>query len=365
MKTMVMALGGLAVAGAAQAGDIERSQQSVGILFEEGRYAELSFGWITPEVSGRALGAGSGNMTEDFGVWSLGYKQALAPNVDVAFIVDQPIGADIDYPTGTGYVLQGTNAELRSTALTALLRYRFDNDVSLIGGLRAEKVRGEAQILVTPPGINYQLEADGDWELGYVLGVAWEKPEIAARVALTYNSAIDHKLSTTESLGGVAVGDQSFETTVPQSVTLEAQTGIARDTLLFGSIRWVDWTEFQIAPAVYVDGVGPFPGFGEPIVFYDSDRITYTLGLGRKFNENWSGAITASYEPSTGDDSGNLGPTDGFKSIGVGATYTRDRFEVTGGIRYIRVGDARTRNIFADFEDNDALAVGFRVGYKF
>ena len=101
------------------------------------------------------------------------------------------------------------------------------------------------------------------------------------------------------------------------------------------------------------------------IVYYDSDRITYTLGLGRKFNDNWSGAVTVSYEPSNGDPTGNLGPNDGYRSIGLGATYTEGPMKITGGIRYVELGTATTRRVGARFEDNDAIAVGVRIGYSF
>lgn len=365
MKKIILALGGLALgAGSAAAGDIERSQQSVGILFEKGRYAELSFGFVNPDVTGVIKGSPfeSQGMAGNFNIASFSYKQAIGPNMDVALILDQPIGADVDYPADAFYPLAGTTAKLRSKAVTGLVRYKFENNVSVYGGLRAETVEGQANILV--PGAAYLLKADGDWNLGYVVGVAWEKPEIAARVALTYNSAIDHEMSNSESINGFTPPDNptSFETTVPQSISLEAQTGIAKDTLLFGSIRWVDWTEFVIAPPLYES----LAAFGnEPIVYYDSDRITYTLGLGRKFNENWSGAVTVSYEPSNGDPTGNLGPNDGYRSIGLGATYTEGPMKITGGIRYVELGNATTRRIGARFEDNDAIAVGVRIGYSF
>ena len=54
----------------------------------------------------------------------------------------------------------------------------------------------------------------------------------------------------------------------PQSVNLDFQTGIAKDTLLFGQIRWVDWsnTPIDIPPAV-----DP-----APLLSYADDRISYT-----------------------------------------------------------------------------------------
>lgn len=355
MRRVLTTVAALALtAGGAFAGGVERSTQSVAILFEEGRYAELTFGYVEPNVSG-SLGGGalaSGDMLAGYVTYTLGYKQALTENIDVAIILDQPIGANIDYPGTLGpgsYPLAGTTADLSSTALTAVLRYRLPNNFSVIGGLRAQQVEGVVSIPVVG---GYTLDASRDLKFGYVLGVAWERPEIAARVALTYNSAITHELSSTEF--GVPTG--TFETEVPQSVNLEFQTGIAADTLLFGSIRWVEWSAFEIDPTGY-----PLP---EALVSYDSDRITYNLGIGRRFNETWSGAVLVAHEPSNGDITGNLGPTDGFSSLGLAATYTMGNMKITGGIRYIEIGDATTP-LPAEFEDNDGWGVGLRIGYSF
>jgi long-chain fatty acid transport protein len=144
---------------------------------------------------------------------------------------------------------------------------------------------------------------------------------------------------------------------VPQSVNIEFQTGIAKDTLLFGSIRWVDWSEFVIDPPNY-----PLP---IPLVSYPEDRITYNLGIGRRFNETWSGAVTLGYERSDGQITGNLGPTDGFASIGLAATYTSGNVKVTGGVRYVDVGDATTNVVGGSFSGNSGVGLGIRVGYTF
>jgi len=357
MKRLMWATTALvATTAVAQAGGVERSTQSVAILFEQGRYAELSFGHFDPTVEGAVGGGaiGSGDMAGSYNSWSLGYKMDIGERVALAMILDQPIGANVNYPGAPAlgaYPLAGSTATLSSSAITALLRYKFENNVSVYGGLRYETVHGEVSL----PFLGYTLDTNHDSELGYVVGVAWEKPEIAARVALTYNSAITHDLESVEA-GTVTPG---FETEVPQSLNLEFQTGIAKDTLLFGSIRWVDWTAFVIDP----------PGYPAPLgnlVDYASDRVTYNIGIGRRFNENWSGAVTLGYEKSDGATTGNLGPTDGMKSIGLAATYTMDSMKITGGIRYVDLGDATTNPpVGGVFTGNSGIGVGIKVGYTF
>ena len=357
MEKVLLTASALALtAGTALAGGIERSGQSVAILFEKGSYAELSLGAAAPDVSGTVAGGAlsSGDMAPGYGTYSLGYKQALTESLDLAIILDQPVGANVAYPASAApYPFAGATADINSTALTALLRYRLPSNISLIGGLRAEAVSGTVSI----PSIGgYTMNTDTDRRLGYVVGVAWEKPEIAARVALIYNSEITHTLTARESFAPVPT---TFDTIIPQSVNLEFQTGIAADTLVFGSIRWVDWSKFDISPPAF------FAATGSSLASLQSDYISYTLGIGRKFSEQWSGAVIVGYEGASGDLQGNLGPTDGARSIGLAATYTLDTMKITGGVRYVEIGDATTKAIGARFTDNSAVAAGLRVGFSF
>ena len=359
MKSYLTSAGVLALcAGSAVAGGIDRSGQSIASIFEKGNYVELSFGAISPNIAGVSTpGFGnrsSGDMAADYSQLGAAIKMNINPNVDVGLVFDQPFGANVSYPTGTGYYAQGTTAELKTNALTLVGKYSLPSNISVLAGLRYQTFSAEAKI----PFIGgYTAVAEKDGGLGYLVGIAYEKPEIALRVALTYNSKVKHSLTTTEF--GAAVSQTEIET--PQSVNLEFQSGIAKDTLLFGSIRWVDWSAFVIDPALYPPAV--------PLVSYTGDYTTYTLGVGRKFTENWSAAVTLGYEKPLGGFSSNLGPNDGQRSIGLGATYTKDNMKITGGVRYVDVGDAQPTLgggvPSANFNGNQAVAFGLKVSYSF
>ncbi len=353
----------LASTALAHAGGIERSNQSMAILFEEGTYAELGFGFADPNLSGSNAGGASGDMAASFNTTSLSYRQDLSDNLSFAIIFDQHVGADVSYPTSTYAVpappaaapttTSGTTADVSGRALTALLRYETESNFSVYGGLRLSTIEGVANVPFI--GLGYSLDVDGGQELGYVIGAAYEIPEIAFRVALTYSSEITHTLSGTNTgpLGGGPTAT-SFESTIPQSVMLEAQTGIAENTLLFGSARWVQWSAFDITP--------PALG-GSSLVNYSNDTVTYTLGVGRRFNENWSGAVTIAHEPQAGGNATNLGPADGFTAASVGLTWENERFEVSGGVRYISFADSNPS--LGSFQDNDGIAAGIRFGIRF
>lgn len=363
----------ICAASAASAAGIERAPFSPAILFEDGNYTEFSLGYVRPEVDGTftvpagpaaGLGLGSGDVAGDYFSFGAAVKGQIDENWSWALLVDNGYGADVDYSDAdTGYPLAGLTAEVNSVGLTGLVMYTTANNLSFYGGLRYETLEGVVNDLLVDANpdpavttlVPYDLSTDTSKELGYVLGVAWEKPEIAARVALTYMSARDHELAGSETINGASVGTNTFTTTIPQSVTLDFQTGVAADTLVFGSVKWTEWSEFDITPVV----------LGNPLVAYQDDVWGVTLGVGRRFNETWSGAITLGHETGTGQPSGNLGPTEGQSSIGLGVTYTDGPMKVTTGIRYIALGDTTTQVIGAEFEDNSAIAAGVRIGYSF
>ena len=167
------------------------------------------------------------------------------------------------------------------------------------------------------------------------------------RVALTYSSAIELELDGT-------TGDLSAK--MPETVNLEFQSGVAANTLVFGSVRWANWSEGYLTDSD--------PRVGELVDW--SDTVTYTLGVGRKLTDNFSGAVTVGYEAGDGEDASNLSPTDGYTSIAVGGTYTMGNgVELTGGVRYVMVGDATTQTIAAEFADNSAVAIGLKVAYTY
>jgi long-subunit fatty acid transport protein len=362
-KQLAIALS-IAVTGAVQAGGIERTSQSVGILFEVGRYAEFSIGSVSPKVSGvfahPAGGISSGNMASNYTSLSLGYKQPIGKNIDVALIIDQPVGADVSYPTSaTGYPLAGSKATLNSTAYTGLMRYKFPSNVSLIGGFRLQSLGGKVDLPAGP----YELKVAQDKQLGYVAGIAYEKPEIALRASLTYNSEIKHTFNDVVENNTNSV---PFSTTIPKSVNLEFKSGVAKDTLVFGSVRWVEWSKFDITPYGYANPPAPATQ-GNSLTDLKNDKTTYSLGVGRRLSDKWSAAVSLGYEAASGGISGNLAPTDGSKSIGVGVSYKMKKAKITAGVRYVKIGDATTEigPLNSNFKDNSAIGFGVKVGYTF
>lgn len=372
------ALATVAGTGTAFAGGLDRSGQNIEILFEPGNIAELTFGYVAPDVSGRDRASYFGNPTrsratgdvaDNYLQGGLAYKQDLSDALSFALIIDQPYGANVLYGTaaaGGSDLLGGTSATVDSISYTGLLRFKFNDRVSVHGGLRAQNLNADVTLRgggygTLGAGSGYKSSYDGDTAFGYQVGAAYEIPEIALRVSATYFSEIDHDLETRQSVNGVTFGGvTNTEVTTPRAININVQSGIAKDTLAFASFRYADYGVTLVRPS----RLG-----GASLTDIDTGR-DFTLGLGRKFSDMFSAAVSLNYTDGGPDNVVSpLAPTDGRYGITVSGVYNvTEKVRLSGGINYSRLGDAiaaPSGNQAANFDDNHLVGVGFKVAYRF
>ncbi len=343
MKKLGLAAGAALLASTAivQAGGIERTSQSVDIIFEEGTLVEFGMSYAMPSVSGiDPATANTGIMSPNYLSFSGAYKTDIGDKIGLAIIFDQPFGSLAQYSAG---FYSGTEADLTSSAITVIGSYDVTDRIVVFGGGTYQTMSATATVNFLGP---YTIVADSAAGFGYVVGAAYQIPDIALRVALTYRSEVS---TTHDTLEFGAMSD-TMGVTTPQSINLEFQTGINPKTLVFGSIRWVDWSEFDLTPANYPLG---------SLVDYDDDRVTFNLGVGRKLSDKLSAAVTVGYERNLGGDPTPLAPTDGFFSLGAGLTYTMGNTKISGGAKYIWLGDST--GPAGTFENNSAIGIGINV----
>lgn len=383
MKRTTAMVAALAVTTtAAIAGGQDRSGQPISIIFEEGRYLQFSGSFTNPDVTGiDPTNQATGSAADSYIAIGAGYKADFNENLSYAVILDEPYGANPLYgPSGSIY--SGTQANIDSFALTGLLRYKMDGGFSVHGGVSLQQISADATIsrnalnaaavgagVATRYASNYTIDTDTSQGAGYVLGAAFEKPEIALRVSLTYHSSVDHEVDATEAVtvlpagaGGAVVnlaGTNKAKAKYPEAVNLEFQTGIMADTLLFGSVRWANWSEYELRPTIYNQATR------NPIVSYANDGLDYAIGVGRRFNDNWAGSFRVSWQPEENGATGGsvFAPANGRTGYAIGVEYSKDNLEIGTGIQYTDLGDANRAGL-GNFSGNSALSVGVRVGIK-
>lgn len=369
MKYVATALCALALTTtAATAGGIDRTTLSFSALFDKGRVLTTSLSSVSPDISGTyvaGLGGGTtGNMAQSYASLSFSYKADVNEKLSYAIYVNKPYGADALYTMGA---YTGLEAHWSSDQIAALLKYKVSDRASVFGGLRyvtsSATINIPAALFAPNSAVlgNYSATAASDSQVGYVVGAAYEIPDIALRVSLAYQSEITHSFATAERfsvLNGGTTVNGTTDIKLPQSLTLDFQSGVAKDTLVFGSVRWSEWSQWHVRPGYYETVIK------DEVTGFDNDVITYSIGVGRKLKDNFSVFARYGYEAPSGGVASRLSPTDGMSSFGVGGSWTKDNVKITGGVEYVKVGDALDGS-GTQFTGNTALGIGMNVAFTF
>lgn len=364
------------------AGGLDRSGQSIQAFLQPGNYAEAGFTVIDPTVEGKDIAGNKvSDMGDDYYFPSAAIKVQATDKVSLGLLYDQPYGADATYAVeksvfAENAVNQGTKVEVKTNNLTALIGYQPNENWNFYAGPVYQTVEGKVSLRGAAYGGTsalggYDIDLKEAEAYGWLAGAAYSIPEIALKAAVTYRSEIKHDLDTVETFGLGALVRPTTETEVvtPQSVNVDLQSGIAKNTLAFANIRWVHWDQFAVKPAYLAAATLAAKGKAQNLIDYSDDQWSVNLGLSRKFTEKWAGSATVGWDSGAGNPVTTLGPTEGYWSVGLGGQYSpAANYFIAAGVKYLWLGDAKAQtggNVVGSFEDNNALAYGMKIGYRF
>ena len=271
---------------------------------------------------------------------------------------------------GLSTVSGATNVSISSQNFTGLLGVKLGEkkNIQIYGGPTIQRLEGDVHLRgnAYKTASGYDANITRDTAYGWMAGIAYLKPEIALKAALTYRSEIDHDVNMTENLpalGAAGVGTNEITITTPKSVNLDFQTGINPTTLLTAKARWVPWSDFAIKPTIY----GKASGLN--LVSYDDDAWTAEVGLGKKLSPQLAISGAVGYDSGAGNPITSLGPVEGNWNVGLGAKYNlTPEWAISGGVKYLMFGDAKAKlpdgSIVGDFQDNDGWVYGVRLSYQ-
>ena len=376
INTVVAVL--LATTSMATAGGMDRATTGTSTLFEKGSYAELSYASTAPSIGPNAnllLGlAGGMNVTQSFTTTQFSFKTDLNDKLSVAISSNNnPFGVDVDFDdfaTGGGAYagITSLRANLGSTAVTSMARYKITDRVSAIAALKYQTVSGTADVSV-PLSAASGAAVDGDVSLtrasdtNFIVGASYEIPEIALRVVGTYESEATFDPSVIAETIGANTGPGQIKT--PEVLMLEFQSGVAANTLVFGSIRHAKWEDAQVKMSAAYDNA--------QLSDFDNST-TYTLGVGRKFSDSFSASLSASVDTGDGDDASLLAPTGGSTAISLGGKYTLNNgMAISGGVSHRVYNSATWYGSDSElgggddvtFGDNSVTTLGMKLSVSF
>ena len=335
----------------ATAGGFETNSLSTSFMYEKGNYAELGMSSRSPDVKGTAYAPTSSALKKQDYV-SLAIKTDVSSDLSVGLTSYNQGAVQLDYSSaGSPFAVALPVVDLDINALAVLVKYSLSDNVSILGGAKQSQVQDASANIFQSVGLPAS-SISGTSETSFLIGASYAIPKIALRAELIYEGDVDFSLDTSNgALSGKTSGS------VPDYMTLNFQSGIAEDTLLFGSIRKADWSNHQLTV---------FPG--SPTTSSFTDTTTYSLGIGRKINDALSLIANYSTEPAGSSDSTTpLTITNGYDAIGLAVRYSSGNATVTAGYSYAKVGDITltTAAGVGEFTNNTVTGFGIKIGYNF
>jgi Long-chain fatty acid transport protein len=392
-RTAVCLLGTCALATVANAGGFARGEADTDILYEDGTFvARGGVVYVSPHRSFATINgadASDGRFTQDYAVPSFAAKWRMTDNFSCMVSYTQPFGAKSEYgadaqtadrnadiaayaaasPTDPGYAGLALTAALGGNAV---LSSEFETN-EFGGTCAANFAAGPGEFYaiggVFSQSFDYSESKDfgtlnlkDDSAIGYRLGLAYEIKEYALRAELLYRSQVKHEadgIFTTAAplsnpvppvFGGIPTGSElssSGSGTLPQSLELNLQSGIAPGWLAFGSIKWTDWSVLQTLN-YNIDGLGDLKKN-----FFWQDGWTVTAGVGHQFNETVSGALQLTWDRGVGTGADIMSDT---WTVGAGVQIKTGpgMLRLGGAVSYMTSGEQSV----ADKADFDAKADG-------
>lgn len=282
---------------------------------------------------------------------------------------------------------EATQVEVHTESITGILGAKFgaNKEFQAYGGPVAQRVRADVKLRgdAYSSATGYTTHISNDQDYGWIAGMAYSKPEIALKTALTYRSEIKHNAKAFETFplataAGATIGvplsttrHTDIEINTPESVNFDFQTGINPTTLATAKVRWVPWSDFAIVPSLYndVSKVATKDDKGLALVSYDEDQWQVELGLAKRLAPKFAVSGTVGWDSGAGNPVTSLGPIEGYYSVGLGGKYDiTENWAVSAGGKYLWFGDADgqipTKQVVSKFEDNDGFALGVKLSYQ-
>lgn len=282
---------------------------------------------------------------------------------------------------------EATKVEVRSENITGLVGVKLGDNFQVYGGPALQRLKADVALrgpaYLTSAG--YTLHVSPDTSVGWVAGVAYRKPEIGLRAALTYRSEIDHDNSVDEIMPSVDFLPESYQQaiaanaqkngvgkidiTTPDSFNFDFQTGVNPTTLVTAKVRYVPWSDFSIVPPLYNAASKVQYPDGLPLVSYADDQWQVELGVAKRLSPALAVSGAIGWDSGAGNPTTSLGPIEGYYSVGAGAKYNIDKnWAISAGGKYLMFGDAKgslpNNKVVGNFEDNDGYVLGVKLSYQ-
>lgn len=379
-KTAILCLLGVsALATSAHAGGWNRGEADTDILYEDGAYVMRGGAvYVSPKrefATINGVDATDDRYSQDYWIPSLAAKFKVSDNLACAFTYTQPFGADADYGAQAqlaSFLAGGSGASHKDFITN---EYGATCDVSMQAGKGRVHLLGGVfmqDFEYTANSIAGDLHLQDHSAFGYRFGVGYDIPEYALRAQLMYRSKVDHDADDGSFdwdpavRPGWGLRDAFGSGTLPQSVKLSLQSGVAPGWMVYGSVKWTDWSVMDKLD--YSLGT-PLAGVYVPQedVYNFKDGWTITAGVAHAFNEKFAGTVNVTWDSGVDTGADIYSDTWTF-GAGVSVKAGPGELRVGGAVSYLTEGSQSTAddavyNATADGDWAYALSANYRITF--
>ncbi|WP_018688046.1 OmpP1/FadL family transporter [Ahrensia kielensis] len=350
IKKIILGFAGATIlTTAASAGGFSRGTADTDILYEDGNFvSRSSMTFVSPTQNLKTQGTSapeSSDLLESYVIPSFAMKLEPVEDIACAGTYTTPFGGKSDYSgTADGYDTSSATRSVKQDFVTNELGLTCGvsfnagpGKFTILGGAFYQSLDFEQLIGHNPkvggvPTAALRLSDDG---YGYRVGAAYEITEIALRAQLMYRSAVNvdangslDNLFTGKPINPFATGKATF----PQSVELKVQSGVAPGWLVYGGVKWTDWSVFDVLE---------YNAEGTPasLNFFWKDGWTINGGVAHQLNDAL--AVTAGLTWDRGVGTGHDLQESDVWTASAGASFKpSENVEFRGGVGYSWFGAA-------------------------
>lgn len=361
------ALGASLLAGTAAAGGFSRGDANTDILYQDGT-ANINAGFIyvNPNrkydtISG-ATGT-DGKFSDDFWIPNVAVAARPVDMFGCGLSYTQSFGGSITYGSQAQTAQKtnsynaviaagGTVAQATAAANASLSKGFTSNEYGATCDLRFDAGKGRLHVLgglfledfsYTAQSLQGTLKFKDNGSLGFRAGLGYDIPEYAFRASVMYRSQVKHNATGTfdyssavlaANPGLAATAAATGSGTLPQSVKLYLQTGVAPGWLVYGSAEWTNWSVLQTLN--YTVGTS-----AKQDKYYWKDGWTLQAGVGHQFTDDIAGTLNVTWDQGVG--TGADIQTDTW-TFGAGARIKAGpgNIDLGAGVSYLTAGSQST-----------------------
>lgn len=366
-----------AIGTTAHAGGFARGEADTDILFEEGKVVVRSgVTYVAPQrkfdtvtVRGAVRQSNDGVYSDSFWIPNFAAKFGFSDNLACAFTYTTPFGASATYGSDAqladlvgnpSYVNAYRSKKFKTNEYGATCDVKFQagkGNLHFLGGVFLE------DFSYTADSYRGTLHLEDDSALGYRLGTAYDIPEYKLRAQLMYRSKVDHEAN--EGNFDVLNGGSLFYPangygTLPQSMKLSLQSGVAPGWLVYGSLKWTDWS---VLDALHYNIAGT--NFED--VYNWNDGWTLQAGVAHSFTEKVAGTFNITWD--SGVDSGADIASDTWTfAAGTSIKAGPGELRLGGAVSYLTSGSQSVADgaAFTATADGDwayALSASYKIAF--